>query len=150
MCLEDTSLNNFYERLYTFKNWPGLVPASDLAVYGFYYLQTEDIVRCFHCGVEIYKWLTSDNVYEEHIKFSPNCSFARITHSKFPTYQNNHRSALDMKTENMSHSKFPAYNKDIKSEINQQNGNLYLNLFFSMLHFIFLLLSIYVSKKECK
>uniref|UniRef100_A0A6P7GVL0 Baculoviral IAP repeat-containing protein 8-like n=1 Tax=Diabrotica virgifera virgifera TaxID=50390 RepID=A0A6P7GVL0_DIAVI len=95
MCLDDCTpvMSNFYVRLLTFGSWKGNKPAIQLAACEFYYLQTEDIVRCFNCGVEIYKWKPDDNILEDHRKFSPSCKFIeKIQHIFF---QNNSSTVIE-------------------------------------------------------
>ena len=66
-------------RLATFDNWPSGIPVStdDLAEAGFYYLGVRDVVCCFQCRVHIEQWVPGDVPVDEHLKHSPDCSFAR-------------------------------------------------------------------------
>lgn len=80
MCADDFShlLKLFDYRLKTFQNWKGPISPIELAQAGFYYLDTQDVVRCFQCSIEIYKWVPQDIPIIEHLKHSPNCNFARM------------------------------------------------------------------------
>ena len=62
-------------RLQSFKHWGGVVPARELAEGGFYMIARRDVVRCFSCNVVVHDWERSDNVIDEHRRYSPNCSF---------------------------------------------------------------------------
>lgn len=61
-------------RLATFHSWPYAAPVSEqLALHGFYRIDEEDGVRCHFCGIELHQWEPSDNVFAEHLKWSPQC-----------------------------------------------------------------------------
>ena len=71
----------YYEgRLKTFDNWPKqMVPNKyDLAKCGFTYMGVGDKVKCFHCGVYLKDWERTDNPWNEHYKWSPNCDYIKI------------------------------------------------------------------------
>ena len=36
-----------------------------------------DTTICFCCGISIHQWLSSDNVWREHARWSPTCVFVR-------------------------------------------------------------------------
>lgn len=85
MCLEDFSVcptkdgyKCFEERLLSFKNWEGVLEPSDLALAGFYYVGYKDIVCCFYCGVEIYRWKVGDIPINNHLMYSRDCSYAKL------------------------------------------------------------------------
>ena len=65
-------------RLQSFKHWGGVLPAQELAEGGFYMIARRDVVKCFSCDVVVQDWERSDNVIDEHHKYSPNCSFLKI------------------------------------------------------------------------
>ena len=65
-------------RLQSFKHWGGVLPAQELAEGGFYMIARRDVVRCFSCNVIVQDWERSDNVIDEHHKYSPNCSFLKV------------------------------------------------------------------------
>ena len=64
-------------RLQSFKHWGGVLPAQELAEGGFYMIARRDVVKCFSCDVVVQEWERSDNVIDEHRKYSPNCSFVK-------------------------------------------------------------------------
>eukprot|EP00118_Oscarella_pearsei_P024945 m.307174 g.307174 ORF g.307174 m.307174 type:complete len:675 (+) comp41984_c0_seq1:894-2918(+) len=67
------------KRRETFANWPRTVPVGigDLAEAGFLYTGRGDEVRCFECGVSVQRWVPGDVPIHEHIKASPDCTFAQ-------------------------------------------------------------------------
>ena len=66
-------------RIQTFTNWPHnpSVSPDDLAEAGFYYTGNRDAVQCFQCSVVVDQWVPGDVPVEEHLKHSPDCSFAK-------------------------------------------------------------------------
>ena len=66
-------------RIQTFTNWPHSisVPPNDLAEAGFYFTGNKDVVQCFCCSVVVEQWDLCDIPVEEHLKYSPECSFAK-------------------------------------------------------------------------
>ena len=86
----EPSRNFQYEqsRLATFANWPRNAPVSrqDLAEAGFYYAGARDCVVCFHCYVRIDQWVPGDVPVEEHIKYSPQCEFAKAVSQRKRRY----------------------------------------------------------------
>uniref|UniRef100_A0A182NKN3 RING-type domain-containing protein n=1 Tax=Anopheles dirus TaxID=7168 RepID=A0A182NKN3_9DIPT len=61
-------------RLRTFARWPvSFIRANVLAQYGFYYVGTDDTVKCYFCRVEIGLWEPQDDVIQEHLRWSPYC-----------------------------------------------------------------------------
>lgn len=72
------SLRSFEERVLTFHKWRGCTPAIELARAGFFYTQIGDFCKCAYCYVEIYKWEKDDCPVWDHIKYSPNCVFAKV------------------------------------------------------------------------
>ena len=77
-------------RVASFKNWPSSAPvtADDLAEAGFYYVGERDAVCCFHCGVKIEQWVPGDVAIDEHLRHSPDCSYARQVAQRKQQYQN--------------------------------------------------------------
>lgn len=65
------------ERLETFKNWPKSLKQKpkELAEAGFFYINVGDKTVCFCCGVGCKFWEEHDVPWEEHAKWSPNCTF---------------------------------------------------------------------------
>lgn len=65
-------------RRYSFGFWSGNVAFSfgSAAYKGFYHkLNTEhhDNICCIHCGIMMYDFEITDNLYAEHERYSPNC-----------------------------------------------------------------------------
>jgi hypothetical protein len=72
MCWESNRLKSFET------SWESPhVKASDLSSCGFFFLNWEDQVKCKYCGIIIGNWVENDNVWQEHLKHSPSCSFLR-------------------------------------------------------------------------
>lgn len=89
MCLEDfsgiysyLSYNTFDERLLSFEKWNGVLPPVELALAGFYYTGESDIVRCFWCKVDIHRWKAGDMAIKDHLKYSKNCTYAKLIREK--------------------------------------------------------------------
>ncbi|CAH1101745.1 unnamed protein product [Psylliodes chrysocephalus] len=74
-------LESFDHRLKSFENWTGNVSPIELALAGFHYIGKEDVVRCFECDIQINKWKPGDVPIHDHLKFSPNCSYAKMMES---------------------------------------------------------------------
>ncbi|EFN86679.1 death-associated inhibitor of apoptosis 1 [Harpegnathos saltator] len=67
-------------RLESFKNWPvPYMKPERLAAAGFYFTGELDIVKCFECGTETYKWMEGDDPMVDHARQSPMCKFVRNT-----------------------------------------------------------------------
>ncbi|KAM3934264.1 baculoviral IAP repeat-containing protein 2 isoform 1-T3 [Leptodactylus fuscus] len=64
-------------RISTFSKFPVNTPVSErsLAKAGFYYIGTDDKVKCFKCGLMLDNWKRGDNAIEKHKKLYPSCSF---------------------------------------------------------------------------
>ena len=65
-------------RLATFNGrWPrtSVVQPQDLAAAGFYYIGTNDVVRCAFCQISLKAWEPGDVPMREHRKHSPSCPF---------------------------------------------------------------------------
>ncbi|XP_062571177.1 baculoviral IAP repeat-containing protein 3-like [Saccostrea cucullata] len=72
---------NFSKRIQTFWDWPRFLKGpgkEDLARAGFIYTQIGDKVTCFCCGMTLKNWEPMDDAYNEHIRWSKNCSFANM------------------------------------------------------------------------
>lgn len=80
MCLEDWSVDyhKLENRLESFSKWRGILDPFELAIAGFYYTGEEDVCSCFYCGIEIFQWEPTDDVFVEHLIHSPNCNFALL------------------------------------------------------------------------
>ena len=72
------------ERIKTFKDWPRFhhIQSDDLARCGFWYTQLNDTVACFYCGVSLKDWCKEDSVFDEHLKWRPNCNFLKMCYYK--------------------------------------------------------------------
>lgn len=35
-------------------------------------------MTCFHCGITLHKWLPGDDLWYDHVRWSPSCHFARL------------------------------------------------------------------------
>ena len=72
------------ERLKTFYHWPEFhhPKAEELAQGGFFYKQIGDRTQCFYCGLILKNWEKTDNVFNEHNKFEPDCLFVKMTYCK--------------------------------------------------------------------
>lgn len=67
------------KRLSTFDTWKSeAISAVELAEAGFVYLQKDDNVMCYHCGMGVHDWLAIDNAWTEHAKWAPWCTFIYI------------------------------------------------------------------------
>ncbi|XP_028141804.2 baculoviral IAP repeat-containing protein 3-like [Diabrotica virgifera virgifera] len=123
MCLEVFTLNveDFYSRLSTFNNWKGKKSEIELAACGFYFLQVEDIVKCFKCGVEIYKWESNDNIIEDHKKFSPECTFLKRVYPIFSKINNNKETLSEKKINMPVPVKYKCPKCGGETEINNTN-----------------------------
>ncbi|XP_073518225.1 baculoviral IAP repeat-containing protein 2 isoform X1 [Phyllobates terribilis] len=64
-------------RISTFSKFPINTPVSErsLAKAGFYYIGTDDKVKCFNCGLMLDNWKKGDNAIEKHKMLYPSCSF---------------------------------------------------------------------------
>ena len=65
----DSTLLLRYE---SFKTWPKqhVITKENLSSAGFSYRNTNDIVECKTCGIQINNWNEEDDPYVDHIKFS--------------------------------------------------------------------------------
>ena len=75
------SMMTYHKRLNTFQPWPKQMAQkpSDLSLCGFYYSGQGDRVICFHCGISILNWDTTDVISKEHKKHSPICKFMHMS-----------------------------------------------------------------------
>jgi len=72
---QDKSL--FESRLKTFGAWPKAMKQTphDLAEAGLFYVGVGDQTICFHCGGGLKDWMESDDPWEEHAYWYPNCTY---------------------------------------------------------------------------
>lgn len=80
MCIETHSrvYTCFSDRLLSFKNWPGTQSPQSMASAGFFYINPDDDVQCFYCGIRIAFWEPSDIPLSEHLRWSKDCVFANL------------------------------------------------------------------------
>ncbi|XP_076445589.1 uncharacterized protein LOC143283291 [Babylonia areolata] len=64
-------------RVNSFTNWPHCASHSpeDMAEAGFYFVGTDDLVRCFYCKGGLKSWSKSLRPWVEHARFYPRCPF---------------------------------------------------------------------------
>ena len=65
------------QRFHSFRRWPSKVDVVDLVTSGFYYMGHGDKTQCFHCGIVIEHWNSSDGIDEFHLQKSKSCYFIR-------------------------------------------------------------------------
>ncbi|XP_031548636.1 death-associated inhibitor of apoptosis 2-like [Actinia tenebrosa] len=76
-------LQSEHHRMTTFVDWPEDCPVRpwELASAGFYYLGNQDNVKCYKCAIMLRNWEPHDTPWEEHKRWSPDCSLV-IAHYK--------------------------------------------------------------------
>lgn len=85
--MESVRLQTFYTN-----NWNSHINPQVLARQGFYYLKTNDNVRCYFCHLEIGMWQKNDDPLIEHLKYSPFCPIFMKKENKL---KNTTTSAMD-------------------------------------------------------
>jgi hypothetical protein len=55
---------------------------ADLIQNEFFYSEIGDKVTCFYCNVTLKQWESTDCIETEHLKWEPNCLFAKMVSSK--------------------------------------------------------------------
>jgi len=72
----------------SFTNWPPQLvqKPEELIQNGFFYTDIGDRVTCFYCGVTLKQWNKDDKVDTEHLKWEPNCLFAKMVSPKVPRF----------------------------------------------------------------
>ncbi|KAH9504942.1 hypothetical protein Btru_061120 [Bulinus truncatus] len=65
------------KRMTSFVNWPASHDQSstELVNAGFFYAGYSDCVRCFYCGLGLRSWKPGDDIYVEHERYRPTCSY---------------------------------------------------------------------------
>lgn len=69
-------------RMRSFKNWPksfATYQTQSLSETGFFYTGASDKVECFFCGLRLLNWNDNENPMDQHIIYSPNCAFLKMT-----------------------------------------------------------------------
>jgi len=81
----------YIDREQTFVNWPQQIiqSPSELIQNGFFYTDIGDRVTCFYCDVTLKQWEKTDCIETEHLKWEPNCLFAKMITSKVPRFNVN-------------------------------------------------------------
>ncbi len=89
---------DFDKRLSSFQGsadnqgWGEGLPAPHiLSDAGLFWTRTGDTVRCFHCGICLFKWIPDDNPIEKHACKYPKCGFLQgyaDRHGQHQSYQN--------------------------------------------------------------
>ncbi|KAK3591095.1 hypothetical protein CHS0354_035906 [Potamilus streckersoni] len=64
-------------RINSFQNWPeeSRQRPEEMAECGFYYAGFSDCVRCFYCGVGLRHWMSEDDPWIEHTRWSSSCRY---------------------------------------------------------------------------
>jgi hypothetical protein len=65
------------DRLETYTKWPinSRLKPEDLAAAGFYYAGYGDCTRCFFCGGGLRNWEDEDDIWVEHARWFPTCTY---------------------------------------------------------------------------
>lgn len=68
---------SFTARFASFEKWPESIPVDKelLTNAGFFYVEKNDSVQCFHCGGMLRKWSESTEPWVEHKKWFPKCNY---------------------------------------------------------------------------
>ena len=68
---------NSTDRSNTFITWPKQMSQKrhEMVTSGFYYTGRGDVVQCFHCGLALKHWDSTDCVDAEHRKYAADCKF---------------------------------------------------------------------------
>lgn len=63
----------------TYSNWVRSMKQNpqECAEAGFFYINRGDKLVCYHCGIGIKNWEDTDNPWEEHLRWSPDCYHAK-------------------------------------------------------------------------
>ena len=74
----------YIDREQSFTDWPQQMAQKpkDLIQNGFFYTGIGDRVTCFYCNVTLKQWEKNDCIETEHLKWEPNCLFAKMVSSK--------------------------------------------------------------------
>lgn len=75
-----TQLLSEIGRLETFKQyWPHkFIDGKELSKFGFYYIGPIDQVKCIFCDIILYKWTSTDEPLDEHLKYAPHCPLMNV------------------------------------------------------------------------
>lgn len=75
---------NSTDRSHTFITWPKQMTQKrdEMVTSGFYYTGRGDVVQCFHCGLALKHWDSTDCVHVEHRKYAADCKFLLMVRGK--------------------------------------------------------------------
>ena len=75
---------NSTDRSHTFITWPKQMSQKrhEMVTSGFYYTGRGDVVQCFHCGLALKHWDSTDCVDAEHRKYAADCKFLLMVRGK--------------------------------------------------------------------
>lgn len=106
-------LKTKYGRLQTFLTWPqdALIQPQELSEAGFYYTGEDDGVKCYACGVSLKNWEMSDNAWDEHKRWSPNCPLVREHMVR------------------VANTSMHANGVDVSQQVRRQQDNVYHNIY---------------------
>ena len=73
----NVDMANSTDRSHTFITWPKQMSQKrhEMVTPGFYYTGRGDVVQCFHCGLALKHWDSTDCVDAEHRKYAADCKF---------------------------------------------------------------------------
>lgn len=82
----------YIDREQSFEQWPCQIvqKPSQLIQNGFFYTGIGDKVTCFYCDVSLQQWESTDCIESEHLKWGPNCLFAKMVSNKRPHFEMSH------------------------------------------------------------
>ena len=80
----NVEMANSTDRSHTFITWPKQMSQKrhEMVSSGFYYTGRGDVVQCFHCGLALKHWDSTDCVDSEHRKYAADCKFLLMVRGK--------------------------------------------------------------------
>ena len=80
----NVDMANSTDRSHTFITWPKQMSQKrhEMVSSGFYYTGRGDVVQCFHCGLALKHWDSTDCVHAEHRKYAADCKFLLMVRGK--------------------------------------------------------------------
>ena len=80
----NVEMANYTDRSHTFITWPKQMSQKrhEMVSSGFYYTGRGDVVQCFHCGLALKHWDSTDCVDSEHRKYAADCKFLLMVRGK--------------------------------------------------------------------
>jgi hypothetical protein len=84
-CFEHPKYAYYENRLSSFDNWPISLKIRpiELSEAGFFYTGRGDCTICFYCGLGLKDWEDSDDVWNEHARWSTKCNFVLLKKGKY-------------------------------------------------------------------